>query len=255
MTVLELYRALDARYPASLSCPWDNDGLMLCPDPAREVKRVLFALDATEKTVAEAVRIGADVLITHHPMLFRPLKSVTPFTLSGSRTLSALAGTLAVMSFHTRLDAADGGVNDALCANVGLPVVGKFGDDECPTLGSIGELPAAMPAVDFAARVREFLGAPSIRLTGDREVCRVAVVGGDGKDLIAAAIAAGADTLLTGDASYNAALDAAESGLNVIEAGHYYTEAPVLAVLADVVQPLTGAEVHFADSNRTQEIR
>lgn len=254
MTVLELYRALDARYPTALSCSWDNDGLMICPDPDREVKRVLFALDATEKTVAEAVRIGADVLITHHPMLFRPLKAVTPFTLSGSRALSALFGTLAVMSFHTRLDAADGGVNDALCAKIGLPTVGKFGDDECPTLGRIGGLSSPMSAADFAARVRDALGAPSVRLTGEREVRRIAVVGGDGKDLIDAAILAGADTLLTGDASYNAVLDAAESGLNVIEAGHYYTEAPVLAVLADEVLPMTGAEGHFVNSNCTREI-
>ena len=255
MTVLELYRALDARYPTSLSCPWDNDGLMVCPDPDREVKRVLFALDATEKTIAEAVKIGADVLITHHPMLFRPVKTITPFTLSGSRSLSALSGNLAVMSFHTRLDAADGGVNDALCAKIGLPIVGKFGDDECPTLGRIGELSVSVSAADFAARVRESLGTPSVRLTGDREVRRVAVVGGDGKDLIAAAIAAGADTLLTGDASYNAVLDAAESGLNVIEAGHYFTEVPVLEVLSAEVLPITGAEAHFADSNRTREIR
>ena len=87
MNVLALYSALDARYPTSLSCSWDNDGLMICSDPEREVKRVMFALDATEETIAEAIACGADVLITHHPMLFRPLKSVTPFTLAAARCL------------------------------------------------------------------------------------------------------------------------------------------------------------------------
>ncbi len=254
MNVLNLYRALDARYPISLSCSWDNDGLMICPDPEREVKRVLFALDATEATISEAVRIGADVLITHHPMLFRPLKTLTPLTLSGSRSLTALAGSLAVMSFHTRLDAADGGVNDALCARIGLIDPEKFGDDESPELGRIVSLPVPMAAEAFAQRVRDALGAPSVRLTGARTVSRIAVVGGDGKDFITPALLCGADTLLTGDASYNTVLDAAEEGLNVIEAGHYYTEAPVLDVLAREVHALTGAECSFANSNLTCEI-
>ena len=254
MNILALYSALDARYPTSLSCSWDNDGLMLCPDPKREVKRVMLALDATEKTIAETIACGADVLITHHPMLFRPLKSVSPLTLSGSRSLSALSASLAVMSFHTRLDAADGGVNDALCEKIGLPVVGEFGDDECPTLGRIGALASPLAAAEFSARVRDALGAPSVRFTGEREVCRVAVVGGDGKDFITPAILAVADTLLTGDASYNTVLDAVEEGLNVIEAGHYYTEAPVLEALADTVRELCGAECFFTVSNRTRMI-
>ncbi len=254
MNVLALYEALDALYPRALSCPWDNDGLMICPDPNREVKRVMFALDATEATVTEAIRAGADALITHHPMLFRPLKAVTPFTLSGSRSLSALSASLSVMSFHTRLDAGDGGVNDVLVAKIGLTDVEKFGDDESPTLGRIGTLSAPMAAEDFAATVRDALGAPSVRLTGDRPVCRVAVVGGDGKDFITPAMLAGADTLVTGDASYNTVLDAAEEGINVIEAGHYCTEAPVLAPLSKTVQDISGAECLFAVSNRTRQI-
>lgn len=254
MNVFALYRALDACYPRSLSCAWDNDGLMICSEPEREVKRVLLALDATEETIAEAIRVGADVLTTHHPMLFRPLKSISPLTLSGSRSLSALSGTLAVMSFHTRLDAADGGVNDALCTKIGLTAAEKFGDDESPELGRIAVLDAPVPAENFSARVRDALSAPSVRLTGEREVSRVAVVGGDGKDFITPAILAGADTLLTGDASYNTVLDAVESGLNVIEAGHYYTEAPVLEILANKVRELCGAECFFANSNRTREI-
>ena len=254
MDISNLWAALEMRYPRSLSCPWDNDGLMVCADPHREVKRVMFALDATEETIAEALACGADVLITHHPMLFRPLKNLHPFSVSGSRTLSAVGGGLAVMSFHTRLDAADGGVNDALAEKIGLTDMEKFGDEESPELGRIGTLPESMTAEEFAAMVRDTLGTPSVKLTGTQSVSRVAVVGGAGKGFIGAAMDAGADTLLTGEVDYNTVLDAASERFNVVEAGHYYTEAPVLPVLADVVRELCGAECFFADSNRTRQI-
>lgn len=250
MTVLELYRALDARYPTSLSCSWDSDGLMLCPNPDREVRQAVFALDVTAATLTAALEAGADVLITHHPMLFRPLKAVTPLTLNGQRTLAALAGGVAVISLHTRLDAAEGGVNDALAEKLGLAVSEKFGDEDSPTLGRIAVLPEAVSPADFARRVRDALGCP-VQVTGDRPVQRIAIVGGDGKDFIGPATAAGADTLVTGAASYNTALDAAESGLNVIEAGHYFTEAPVLERLAAQVTELCGAKCMIVPSNRT----
>lgn len=254
MNVLELYRALDARYPRSLSCAWDNDGLMICPEPEREVKRVMFALDATEETLAEAIRTHADVLITHHPMLFRPLGAIHPFSATGKCALTAIGAKLSVFSFHTRLDAADGGVNDVLAAKIGLTDITKFGDKESPELGRIGTLPEKMTGEAFAAAVRDVLGAPSVQLTGTRSVYRVAVVGGAGKDFISAAMDAGADTLLTGEASYNTVLDAAAEGFNVVEAGHYYTEAPVLSRLADLVHEISFAECLCVSSNRTRQI-
>ncbi len=254
MNVLQLYQKLDARYPRALSCSWDNDGMMICPDPNREVKRVLFALDATEETIAEAIRVGADVMITHHPMLFRSLRAIEPFSVSGKCALFAIGAKLSVFSFHTRLDAADGGVNDALAKKIGLCDILKFGDDESRELGRIGKLPEMMTGEAFAAMVRDVLGTPAVQLTGTWKVSRIAVVGGAGKDFILPAMTAGADTLLTGEASYNAVLDAAAEGFTVVEAGHYYTEAPVLDALADVVRGLCGAECHFADSNRTRMI-
>ena len=254
MTVLELYKELDARWPRALSCSWDNDGLMFCPDPNREVKRVMLALDATRASIAAAVQAGCDLLLTHHPMLFRGVKSLSPLDLSGSRIFDAWNGCVSVISLHTRLDAGDGGVNDALAAALGLRVVGKFGDEETPELGRICETDAPAEPLEFASRVRSALGAPAVQMTGDRPVCRVAVVGGDGKDFIRSAAAFGADTLITGAASYNTALDAAEDGLNIIEAGHYYTEAPVLADLARLCRELCGAECVLYDSNLTRTV-
>ncbi len=254
MTILALYKELDARWPRSLSCVWDNDGLMFCPDPEREVKRVMLALDATQDSVAEAARAGCDVLLTHHPMLFRGVKSLSPLDLSGKRIFDAWKSGVSVISLHTRLDAGDGGVNDALAEVLGLRVVEKFGDEEAPTLGRLCETDGEMDAHSFARQVGRVLGCPAVHLSGNRPVHRVAVVGGDGKDFIRAAQAAGADTLLTGAASYNSALDAAEDGLNILEAGHYGTERPVLAKLAEAVRAISGAECCFCESSRTETV-
>lgn len=249
MTVGELYTRLNEMYPKSLSCPWDNDGLMVCPDMDAEVKRVLVALDATAETLDYAVKGGFDVVVTHHPMLFRGLKSISAGTLHGRHVLTALQNGITVLSFHTRLDAAEGGVNDALCQALGYQADGAFGDEEAPTLGRLVTLDG-MPARELAMHIKTALGCTSVRLNGDPEkiVRRMAVCGGDGKDFIYPALAAGADLFLTGDAGYNMAGEAAEDGIVTVEAGHYHTEAPVCAILADGIRKITGAETEIYDS-------
>jgi len=254
VTIRELYMKLDALYPRALSCAWDNDGLMICPEPKRQAARVMLALDATEAAIRAAAAQQCDVLLTHHPLLFRPLKSLTPDDLSGRRLIGAWNGGVSVISLHTRLDAADGGVNDALAEALGLTVCGKFGDEESPELGRLAEPASPLSASAFAENVRSALGCDAVQLTGDHPVRRIALVGGDGKDFIRSAMAAGADTFVTGAAGYNMALDAAEMGLNIIEAGHYHTEAPVLPRLAQLCRE-AGAECVFYDSNRTKTIK
>lgn len=254
MTVGEFYGVLDALYPRSLSCSWDNDGLMVCVDPDTVLTSVAVALDATERSIVFAAEKKCQLLLTHHPLLFRPLKELNPSSLSGRRVLSALRNGVSVISLHTRLDAGDGGVNDALAAALGLEVSGKFGDADAPELGRIALLPEKTEATRFAAQVRSALGCEAVVLSGVQPVQRVAIVGGDGKDMIRAAVAAGADTLLTGAASYNSALDAAESGLNLIEAGHYHTEAPVLSRLAALSREYAGAACFFFDSSASRVI-
>lgn len=250
MTVGELYTYLDSLYPRELSCSWDNDGIMVCGDENREVQRVLVALDANEKTLDYAVRGGFDVVVTHHPMLFRGLKSVSGSSVPGRHTLMALTHGITVLSFHTRLDAAPGGVNDALCAKLGLVAEGTFGDDEAPTLGRLARFPEPMSARDVAERIKVALDCQAVRLNGepDTMVQRIAVCGGDGKDFIYPALLAGAEVFLTGDAGYNMAADGAEDGLITIEAGHYHTEAPVCAVLAGKIREFAPVPVEIFDS-------
>lgn len=254
MTVIELYNKLEEMYPKTLSCAWDNDGLMCCPDKNKEVKLAVVALDATRGAIEYARKIGADVLFTHHPMIFRGIKQLTDDTVTSNRALTAYCGGISVISMHTRLDAGKGGVNDALAEILGLENVSIFGDAECPEIGRIGDLPSAMSADDFASYVKSKLGADFVRCCGDREVKRVAVVGGGGKDYIYPAMYAGADAFVTGEASYNAVIDAAEDGINVLEAGHYHTEQPVCKAIAKIIAELTGAKFEVYECNTTWSV-
>jgi len=228
MTVKELYQYLDRILPRTLSCPWDNDGMMCCPSPERAVRRVLISLDVTDEVIDRAIEGQYDVILTHHPMIFKPLPCVEPSVLAAARAIRLIRAGVAVMSFHTRLDAVSGGVNDTLAELLGLCEVTPFGC-EGEAIGRIGSLDAPVPLAAFAKRVKTVLSAPAVTYAdAHRPVKRVAVLGGSGKDDVAAAIAAGADTYLSGELGHHALTDAPDMGINLIEAGHFYTEYPIL---------------------------
>lgn len=248
MTVTELYRALSEKIPASYSASFDNDGLSCCPDGTRRVRRVLVALDATEENVRRTAEENYDVLLTHHPLIFSPLMALTKEDTVSRKLLTLVAAGGSAMAFHTRLDALPGGVNDVLAELFDLSEVSAFGVAGEPLCGRIGNLPAEMEAADFAALVKEKLHTSAVVLAGGGKVRRVAVLGGEGKDDIGAARAAGADLFLSGRLGYHRMLDAPEDGMCMLEAGHYATEAPVLYRLAGWVRELVpGAEVTVKD--------
>lgn len=249
MTEKELYSVIDSFCPRGLSCSWDNDGIMVSGNLDKEVNKVLLTLDATSDALEYACENGYDTVLTHHPMLFRGMKNVTEASLSGRRVLRALSSGITVMSFHTRLDACTGGVNDALASRLGFNAVDYFGDDESPKLGRIVEIPS-VTAEELACHVKKMLGCDAVRLNGKPStvVSRIGICGGDGKDFIYPALAAGCNAFITGDAGYNMAADASEDGIITIEAGHYHTEAPVLSVLEKLVRENCGADVGYFDS-------
>ncbi len=229
MTVRELYRYLDEKIPRSLSCAWDNDGLMVCPDGDRPVRRVLVALDVTAATVAHAIEGGYDVIVSHHPMIFKGLRAINDENYIADKAMTLIRAGVAVMSFHTRLDAVAGGVNDTLAALLGLTDVEIFGEEG---IGRIGTLDGELSLADFASRVKSVLNAPAVAFAdGGRPVRCVAVLGGAGGDDVHAAYAAGADTYVSGTLGYHDLTDAPEEGMSLIAAGHFYTEAPVCRVL------------------------
>lgn len=224
MTVRELYAFLEEKMPRSLSCDWDNDGLMVCPDDTREVRRVLVALDITAAVAEQAIKEGYDLVVSHHPLIFHPLKAVAPGEATVNKVIRLLTSGVSAMSFHTRLDAVTGGVNDVLANAIGLQNVVPFGKDG-EEIGRIGTLPTAMALKDFAALVKEATGAPYVQISdAGKLVSRVAVLGGGGAGESGAAAAAGADTYLTGDLRHDQLTEAPERGMNMIAGGHFFTE-------------------------------
>lgn len=225
MTLKELYDYLEEKMPPSLREDWDNDGMMCCPDTKAEVKRVLVSLDVTEEIVDYAIDRGFDLIISHHPLIFRPISSVTDSGNVSRKVIKLIESGVSVFSFHSRADKAVGGVNDILCDLLGIFNAETFGEG---ALGRVGEIDEEIALEDFVYRVKQTLGSDMVRYSdGLNPVRRVAVVGGDGKDFVKSAIDAGADTYLSGRISYNMMVEAAEMGINLVEAGHYFTEQPV----------------------------
>ncbi len=240
-TVSELSQYLNLCLPASLSCDWDNDGLMVCPDPDRKVNRILFALDITPAVVDYAKEIGADLIVSHHPLIFSGIRRMDGLSGTSRKVMTLIQRGIAAMSFHTRLDAADGGINDILANLFSLSDVEKFGA-EGDESARIGTLPETMKFEDFCDLVKKTLNAPAVcGAKGNETVSRLAVLGGSGKDYIRAAQKMGADTFLTGEVNYNYLLEAAENGLSVITAGHYHTEAPFFTYFEKVLTEKFGA--------------
>lgn len=241
MTVKEFYGCLCERIPPALSAAWDNDGLMVCPDATRPVRRVLCTLDVTDEAVAYAERGGFDLILSHHPLIFKPLGALNEDSHVARKAIRLIKAGISVISLHTRADAVSGGVNDRLCDLFALFDVTTLDTDE-EGIARIGTLEEPMPFADFAMSVQRLLGAPAVLSSdAERPVYRVAVCGGDGRGLVRAAIEAGADTYVSGRIGYHEMTDAAEMGINMIEAGHYYTETHITAFFADLVHELLPA--------------
>ena len=251
LTVKEYRDWFCEKIPVSLSADWDNDGLLCCPDPEKPVRRILIALDITERVTDEAVFYGYDLLLSHHPLIFRGVKALTTEDNVSRKLLKLAQNGIAAMSFHTRLDAVMGGVNDLLAEDFGLRDVEPFGVDAVP-IGRIGTLPHPLLPEAFARMVKEVLHAPAVVLSSaGKEVSRVAVLGGSGKEGLDAAMAAGADTYLSGELSYHQLTDAPERGMNLLTAGHFYTEFPVcrrLETLAKEADPKVETTILFSDA-------
>jgi len=219
-TLLEYF---NYRIPESLREEWDNDGAMVMCEDAR-VSRVLVTLDVTDEAVDHAAANGFDLIISHHPLIFHPLRGVTD-----PRIAKLIRSKIAVFSFHTRLDAVRGGVNDTLCDALGLTDVRECG------MMRLGEFEKELTHGEFASLLKERLGCKKITCVERVPYVRkLAVLGGDGKDLYEEAAASGADTYLTGSMSYNSMTDAAFGGISVYEAGHYETEFPVCRAICDM---------------------
>lgn len=234
-TVSDVLEFVETLAPRSLKMDWDNVGL-LCGSKTAEVTKILVALDPFEGVCQEAADIGAQLIATHHPLIFQAPTSITDETSVGRSIQLLCRQGINAINAHTNLDQAPGGVNDVLAEKLGLENVEIVNPVNGVGLMRCGEV-AEQSLESFLASVKERLGCEGLRyVDGGKPVRKVAVGGGSCAGGMLEALDAGCDTFVTADVKYNQFWDAKDLGLNLIDAGHFHTENPVVAVLAEKLQ-------------------
>jgi len=220
--------------PARLAEEWDNVGLQVGRNE-KEVKVILCALDFSQEVLEQASQVHADIIVTHHPAIFRGIKQLTDRDWHTALLLEAARKDIAVYSAHTNLDSVAGGVNDVLANLLELEnVEGLFGEDMLEGIGRIGVVKETLELDAFAEKVKKVLRLEHVTVVpAGRPVRKVAVCGGSGMDFLDCAAQAGADTYVTGDVNYHDAQEARGKHINLIDATHQGTELPVVNELAD----------------------
>lgn len=238
-TVKDIFDYLDRLAPFSLQMSFDNAGFLV-GRAEQSLTKILVALDITEEVIREAAGLGVGLVVSHHPVLFHPARSITDLDPVGRKVLALVEHGIAAICAHTNLDAVAGGVNDALAQRLGLTRITQLHQDGVDAngapygIGRVGELGAAWELTSFAAFVKERLGSNGVRfVNAGRSVNKVAVGGGSCSSLMGDALSLGCDTFVTADVKYDGFLEAKSYGINLIDAGHFPTENVVCPVLAD----------------------
>lgn len=223
MIIRKIIEALETLAPLALQEDYDNSGLQV-GTPDQEVTGVLICLDITEEVVAEAVRKGCGLIVSHHPLIFRPLKSITDATYQQRCVLEAVRHCIAIYSAHTSLDNAEDGVNHRIASLIGLRDLEWLEEKGAGGSGVVGDLPVPEDAAAFLARLKATFGIKCLMHTAlpGAPVRRVALCGGAGSFLMDAARAKGADCFITGEISYHHFFEA--GGLLLVAMGHYQSE-------------------------------
>ena len=227
-TIKDILEFVQDLAPLSYKMEWDNVGLN-CGHLDQPVRKILVALDPFDNVCQEAKEFGADLLLTHHALIWKP-GFITDANTQGKNALFLIENKIAHINAHTNLDCAPGGVNDTLAKVLGLSDVQVVPDTE--NLLRFGSVPAQELST-FLSHVKDSLGCEGLRyVDSGKQVCKVAVGGGSCAGLLQEAKHAGCDTFVTADVKYNQFRDAYDLGINLIDAGHFHTENPVCSVLA-----------------------
>ena len=248
--VKELLAWLDDYAPFRFAESWDNCGLQV-GDPEAGVERVLVALDPGSATIGEAERLGCQCLVTHHPLIFRPLQSVRLDRFPEKLVARALTSGIHLIAAHTNLDVARGGTNDLLAKMLELESTRPLetsGDwreeDRYAGMGTVGMLRRPMSLEEMSRSVCGALGGIEARVVGspEKRVERVALCTGSGGSLLGRAVEAGVDAYVSGDIKYHEAQTALEAGLALIDIGHFASERPIVESLAACLKSRSAAE-------------
>ncbi len=228
-TVGDFLRLIERIAPTKLAEPWDNPGLQI-GDSGTKIRKVFSSLDPTLDTLVRTHKNDAQVLFTHHPLIFKPVSHIECSTYPGKILAEAARKNVAVVSAHTNLDIAKGGINDILANLMGLEDIEVLKPhDGAPEagLGRIGNLPQPLDLLGLSNALKSALGATHIRMAGQagkHRIKRIAVVGGSGGSMVSIAAKMGAQALITGDIGHHAALEATFLGIALIDSGHFHTE-------------------------------
>ncbi|MGN0983352.1 MAG: Nif3-like dinuclear metal center hexameric protein [Gemmiger sp.] len=238
MTVQQILAVLQTIAPTELACGWDNVGLLV--DAGRPVDALVTTLDITPEVVQDAANSGCELIVSHHPVIFDPLKRIA----AGDVPALLLRHGISAICMHTNLDAAAGGVNDTLAGLLGIQDTAAFAEN----CGRIGTLPAPTTAAALAARCNELLHTRCKYVEAARPIHTLAEVSGAGGSFLQEAIDRGADCLVTGEAAHHIALLARQKGVGLVVAGHWGTEHPVARALAIRLAEALPDEIRVAPS-------
>ncbi|HEY8448883.1 MAG TPA: Nif3-like dinuclear metal center hexameric protein [Bacillota bacterium] len=229
--VRDVVHLLETWAPPGLAEEWDRVGLEI-GDPQQPVRHILVALELGPEVVEEAIAASSDLIICHHPLLFRSLRTLSTEDPVARLAVRLVRAGVAVYAAHTNLDRAPGGVNDVLAERLGLPDAHRLPDDPAGYV-RVGDVRPPVTLAQLAKRVREALSAPFVLVAGEpgRPCGRVAVCGGSGGEWIDACARAGVDVFVTADIKHHQAQRAHWQGLAIIDAGHYATEWPIVSEL------------------------
>ncbi|MBR5246606.1 MAG: Nif3-like dinuclear metal center hexameric protein [Clostridia bacterium] len=239
-TVKEIYSFIDKIAPFSTQEEWDNSGFLV-GDEDKEVNRILFALDITFDVVNQAINCNADLIITHHPIIFKPVSNV----LSDSLIYKLIKNGISIISAHSNYDKAVDGVNDILCKTINASDYEKVED----TCLNIAYFENSALVEDFALYLRGKLGGVVRYNFIDKKISKIAVCSGSGSDYLTLTKELNCDALLTGDASHHVFLDANEMGIALFACGHFETENIAIKPLADKIENNFNVDCILANQN------
>ena len=244
MKVRNIFDYLNSLFPVATACNFDNPGLLV-GDGDSEVKKALISLDCTLKTVELAKAHSCELIITHHPVIFSPLKNAV----AGTVVYELIKSGISVISMHTNLDTGNGGVNDCLCQALGLKNITPYtaADGYVLKSGTISPISAN----DFAELIKAKLGGRAKYVDGKKPIKTVLVCSGSGGDFIEEAIKGAFDALVTADIKHHQFLIAEDKGISLFDGGHFETEDIVLEPLKELLKKQF-TETLFLTDHRTE---
>lgn len=239
LKVKDIVTIMEDYAPVQLKESYDSVGLMV-GDSACEVTKILIALDCTLKVIEEAIICGCNLIITHHPLLFRKPDSITTNTLQGKKIIKLIKNNINLYSSHTNLDSTPNGINEIIMRILDFnknQILETSALNKEAGIGRIATLDETITLEKLINRVKLKLDIQTIRYCGDegKTINKVAVINGSGQDYIAMAIKKGAECIITGDTTYHYISDYNEEEIAIIDAGHFDTEWPAMKVVADII--------------------